>query len=160
MQRITAAGVLGLMVLIAPLIFSQSTPAQTPPPNRDRRLEDALSEIALLKRTVRDQDRRIAELERALRTIQRAEGVTVVEGKVKVAPKPLLAPWQNPLAWARVQEGMSREQVEAILGKPTSVDAVIDYQTLNYSGDAGGGVLTGSVKLTDDRVMAVTPPEF
>ena len=27
---------------------------------------------------------------------------------------------------------MSRAQVEEILGKATSVDAVIDYQTLNY----------------------------
>ena len=96
-----------------------------------------------------------------MRTLQQAEGIAVVEGKVKVAPKPLAAPWQNPLAWARVQEGMSRAQVEEILGKPTSVDSVIDYQTLNYKGDVpGGGVLTGSVKLTDDRATAVTPPVF
>ena len=161
MQRNPALGVLGLMALIAPSIISQSTPAQPPAQVRDRRLDEALSEITLLKRTVRDQDRRIAELEKALRTIQQAEGVAVVEGKVKVTPKPLLAPWQNPLAWARVQEGMSRAQVEEILGKPTSVDAVIDYQTLNYKGDTpGSSLLTGSVKLTDDRVTAVTPPEF
>ena len=43
------------------------------------------------------------------------------------------------------------------------MDAVIDYQTLNYKGDLpGNGVrtLTGSVKLTDDRVSAVSPPDF
>jgi hypothetical protein len=56
---------------------------------------------------------------------------------------------------------MSRAQVEDILGKPTSVDAVIDYQTLNYKGETpAGNVLTGSVKLTDDRVTAVSPPDF
>jgi SmpA / OmlA family len=95
-----------------------------------------------------------------LRTLQ-PDGVAVIGGKVKVAPKPSPAPWQNPLAWARIQEGMSRAQVEEILGKPTSVDAVIDYQTLNYKSEtAGGVVLTGSIKLTDDRVAAVTPPDF
>jgi hypothetical protein len=173
MQRITAAGVLGLVGLVtSPLIFSQSTPAptpsqtpsQTPSPTRDRRLDDALTDIALLKRLVREQDRRIADLEKALRTLQAAaaaERPAPVEEKVKVPPKPLAAPWRNPLAWAQVEEGMSRAQVEDILGKPTSVEAVIDYQTLNYKGDApGGGVLTGSVKLTDDRVTAVSPPDF
>lgn len=161
MQRITAAGVLGLMGLVtSSWIFSQSTPAQAPSPTRDRRLENALTDIATLKRTVREQDRRIAELEKALRTLQQAEGVAVFEGKVQVAPKPLAAPWHNPLAWARVQPDMSRAQVEEILGKPTSVDAVIDYQTLHYKGDFGGGVLAGSVKITDDRVTAVSPPDF
>src|SRR5665213_389478 len=154
MRRLPAVGVLGLIgVLAGPLIFSQSTLEQTPPPAKDRRLDDAVSEIALLKRLVREQDRRIADLEKALRTLQQGAGVTVVEGKVKVAPKPLAAPWHNPLAWAHVQPGMSRAQVEEILGAPTSVDAVIDYQTLNYKGEPpNGGVLTGSIKITDDRV--------
>ena len=169
MQPITAVGLLGLMGLVtSPLIFSQSTPAQAPaqtqPQSRDHRLEDALTDVALLKRVVREQDRRIADLEKALRILQAAgaaERPAVVEEKVKVPPKPVAAPWRDPQAWARVEEGMSRAQVEDILGKPTSVDAVIDYQTLNYKGDTpGGGVLTGSVKLTDDRVAAVSPPDF
>jgi hypothetical protein len=164
MQRITAAGVLGLLgLVISPLVFSQSTPTQTPPQTKDR-LDEALTDIALLKRLELEQDRRIADLEKSLRTLQAAgaaERPAVTEEKVKVPPKPLAAPWRNPQAWAMVQEGMSRAQVEDLLGKPTSVDAVIDYQTLNYKGDApGGGVLTGSVKLTDDRVTAVTPPDF
>jgi hypothetical protein len=50
--------------------------------------------------------------------------------------------------------------VEEILGKPTSVDAVIDSQTLNYKGEMPGGGLMGNVKLTDDRVTAVSPPDF
>lgn len=159
MQRITALGLLGLTGFLTPVAFSQGT--SPPPQTRDQRLNEAVAEIALLKRMVRQQDRRIADLENALRTIQQAEGVAVVEGKVKVPPKPLSAPWQNPLAWTRVQVGISRSQVEELLGKPTSVDAVIDYQTLNYKGDVPGGrVLTGSVKLTDDRVTTVSPPVF
>ena len=169
MQRITAVGVLGLLGLMtSPLVLSQSTPApapaQTQPESRDRQLDDALTDIALLKRVVREQDRRIAELEKTLRTLQAAGAPgrpPLVEDKVKVPSKPIAAPWHNPQAWAKVEEGMSRAQVEEILGKPTSVDAVIDYQTLNYKGDTpGGALLAGTVKLTDDRVTAVSPPDF
>lgn len=167
MQRITAVGVLGLMGLVtSPLIFSQSTPgqapAQTQPHSMESRLDDALTDIALLKRVVREQDRRIADLEKALRTLQTAGAAErPPEEKVKVPPKPIAAPWHNPQTWARVEEGMSRAQVEDILGTPTSVDAVIDYQTLNYKGETrAGSVLTGTVKLTDDRVTAVSPPDF
>ncbi len=155
MQRTLVVGVIGLIA--SAFIFGQSTPAQT----RDRRLEDALTDIGLLKRLVKEQDRRIADLEKALHNLQPAAQPAAVEVSPKVAPKPVASPWHNPLAWARIQEGMSRAQVEETLGKPTSVDAVIDYQTLNYKGDVpGGGVLTGSVKLTDDRVTAVSPPDF
>lgn len=165
MQRIPVVGVLGLLgLVVSPLSFSQSVPAQTPTQSRDRRLDEALTDIALLKRLVREQDRRIAELEKVLRTLQATERPTlppaVPDERVKVPPKPLAAPWHNPQTWVRVQEGMSRSQVEEILGKPTSVDAVIDYQTLHYKGEASGGALTGSVKLTDDRVTDVNPPEF
>ncbi len=158
MQRIIVVGVLGLVGLVTlPVIFSQSTPGQT----RDRRLDEALSDISLLKRLVKEQDRRIADLEKTLHSLQPAAPPAVVEVRPRVVPKPSGARWQNPLTWVQIQEGMSRAQVEEILGKPTSVDAVIDYQTLNYKGDTpGGGVLTGSVKLTDDRVSAVSPPTF
>ena len=154
MQGIAVAGVIGLIASVWG--FGQSTPAQT----RDRRLDEALTDISLLKRLVKEQDRRIAELEKALQNLPPAPPAAV-EVKPKVVPKPVPSPWHNPLAWAQVQEGMSRAQVEEILGKPTSVDAVIDYQTLIYKGDVpGSGVLTGSVKLTDDRVSTVTPPDF
>jgi hypothetical protein len=165
MRRFNVAGAFcSIWLIISPVIFGQSTPAKSPVPTKDRQLEDALTDIALLKRLVREQGRRIAELEKTLRT-QQAEATAPVpvpvEVRPKVLPKPLAARWQNPLAWAQIQEGMSRAQVEDILGKAASVDAVIDSQTLNYKGDApSGGVLTGSVNLTDDRVIAVNPPEF
>jgi hypothetical protein len=158
MQRINIVGVLGLVGLVTlPLLFGQSTPGQT----RDRRLDEALSDISLLKRLIKEQDRRIADLEKTLHPLQPAAPVSAVEVRPRVVGKPAGARWQDPLAWMQIREGMSRAQVEEILGKPTSVDAVIDYQTLNYKGDVpGGGVLTGSVKLTDDRVSAVSPPTF
>jgi hypothetical protein len=159
MQRIIVGGVLGLLGLVTlPLtFFGQSTPPQS----RDRRLEEALSDISLLKRLVKEQDRRIADLEKTLHSLQPGAPAAAVEVRPRVVPKTSGARWQDPLAWMQIREGMSRAQVEEILGKPTSVDAVIDYQTLNYKGDTpGGGVLTGSVKLTDDRVSAVSLPTF
>ena len=102
-------------LVISPLIFGQSTPAR---PSRDRRLEEALTDIALLKRLVKEQDRRIADLEKAV-TQSPSCGPSALpcEATPKVVPKPLAARWQNPLAWAQIQEGMSRAQVEDILGK-------------------------------------------
>lgn len=50
---------------------------------------------------------------------------------------------------------MSRSQVEAILGKPTRVEAdTIKYVTLYYQGQkSGAGYVSGNIKLTnEDRV--------
>jgi hypothetical protein len=56
---------------------------------------------------------------------------------------------------------MSRAQVEAILGHPTSVDTAITYQTLFYRGLVpGSGSVTGTVELHDDRVWQVNIPVF
>ena len=71
------------------------------------------------------------------------------------------AGWQNPLAWTQIRKGLSRAQVEEILGPPTSVESVLDYQTLSYKGNVpGSGAVAGLIKLTDDRVSEVSPPAF
>ena len=162
MPRISAAGVLGLIGLaISPPCFGQTGSTQS----RDRRLEATEMDVTLLKHLVKEQDRRISELERTVKALQTA---TTAESerpappeRPKIVIKPLGAQWQNPLAWTQIREGLSRAQVEAILGKPTSVESVIDYQTLLYKGDVpGSGTVTGSIKLTDDRVSEVNPPDF
>jgi hypothetical protein len=141
------------------LAMSVMTVGQT----RDRRVDDVLTDVALLKRVVKEQDRRIAELEK---TIKSLEAGNLERPPVEVRPKPAAkavpqAPWQAPFAWQRIKKDMSRAQVEELLGPPTSVDAVIDHQTLNYKAEGTQeGTLTGSVKLTDDRVSVVTPPDF
>lgn len=155
MSQIFGIGVFAVALLtVAPPSFSQT---------RDRRLEDALVDITLLKRLIKEQDHRIADLERTVKSLQ--AGVAVLPAPLPAErPKPVakpLAKWQNPFAWSRIQEGLSRAQVEEILGKPTTVEAVIDYQTLIYRSDASSSNnLTGSVKLTDDRVSQVIPPAF
>jgi hypothetical protein len=133
---------------------------------RDRRLDDALGEITALKRIVKEQDRRIAALEKASKPVEIPAAVSLerfpADDRVKIRNQPAVAiPWQTVLAWSQIKAGMSRVQVEEILGPPTSVDSVIDSQILNYKGDLPGtGSLAATVKLTDDRVAQVTPPEF
>jgi len=160
MFRLKALGLLGLMWATAsPYGFSQTSRAQ----GSDRRLEDALAEIATLKRQVKEQDRRIADLEKAVKSLPPAASAPPEKPaeRPKVIAKLPAALWHNPFAWVQIKEGMSRAQVEEILGKPTSVEAVIDYQTLIYKGDVPGiGMLSGSVKLTDDRVTQVSPPDL
>ena len=118
---------------------------QTP----DTRLDDAVKEIALLKRTVADQDRRLARLESTVRSQQRA---------ILAAARPAPPISRRTLeGWAAVKIGMSRAQVVEILGEPKSTDVVIDRQTLFYK-DAT--TLIGQVVITDDRVSEVTSATF
>jgi hypothetical protein len=160
MLRISAAGVLALIGLaVSPPCFGQTSSVQS----RDRRLEAAEMDVSLLKRLVKEQDRRIADLERTVKSLQ--SSTTAISEKpappelAKTIIKSQAARWQNPLAWTQIREGMSRAQVEEILGKPTSVEAVIDSQTLLYKGDVpGSGSVAGFIKLTDDRVSEISPP--
>ena len=166
MPRIVAAGVLGLIAfVISPPCFGQTSSSQSSSgQSRDRRLEAAETEIGLLKRIVKDQDRRIAELEKTIKALQAPPTANSEKPTARELAKTIIKPaeqWQNPFAWAQVREGLSRAQVEELLGKPTSVESVIDYQTLFYKGDvAGSGIVTGTVKLTDDRVSEIHPPAF
>jgi len=161
MPRFVAAGVLALIGLTTSRpCFGQTSANQS----RDRRPEAAEREIDLLKRLVKDQDRRIAELERIVRSIQSATAVSSEKPTAHELAKTIIKPaiqWQNPFAWAQIRVGQSRAQVEEVLGKPTSVESVIDFQTLLYTGDvSGSGTVSGMVKLTDDRVSEIKPPSF
>jgi hypothetical protein len=157
----TVAGMLVLIgFAISPPCFGQTSPGQS----RDRRLESTEMEIGLLKRLVKEQDRRIAELEKTVKSLQSPSSAMVEKPTAHAIAKTLFkpsAPWQNPLAWNQIQKGLSRAQVEELLGAPTSVDSVIDSQTLFYKGDVpGSGAASGAIKLTDDRVSEINPPAF
>ena len=106
----------------------------------DHRLDDAVKEIALLKRMMADQDQRIASLERTVRSLRPA---------LLAASQPIRTSWRNVEGWAAVKIGMSRAQVVEILGEPQSTFTVIDRQTLYYK-EAANPV--GNVIITDDRV--------
>jgi hypothetical protein len=140
MPRILPAGAILLVYLGASYRLSGQTP--------DPRLDDAVKEIALLKRMVGDQDRRIASLERTVRSLQTT---------VLAAARPVRTSWRNPEGWAAVKIGMSRDRVVEILGEPKSTYSVMDHETLFYK-DATYPV--GNVVITDDRVSEVDSPWF
>jgi hypothetical protein len=141
MPHILRAGAIVFIFLGASYGLSGETP--------DPRLDDAVKEIALLKRMAADQDRRIASLERTVRSPQNA-----ILAVTRRAPT---ISWRTLEGWAAVKIGMSRDQVVEILGEPNSADAVIDRQTLSYK-DAATPV--GHVVITDDRVSEVASPRF
>jgi len=126
---------------------SYSLYGQTP----DTRLDDAVKEIAQLKRMMADQDRRLAGLENTVRLQQRA---------ILAVSRPSAVPAISSRTlegWAAVKVGMSRAQVVEILGEPKSTDVVIDRQTLYYK---DGTAPIGQVVITDDRVSEVASPRF
>jgi hypothetical protein len=132
-------------MLLVYLGASAALSAQTP----DTRLDDAAKEIARLKGIVADQDRRIASLERTMRSLQAA---------VLAAARPVATiPWKTPEGWAAVKIGMSRAQVLEVLGEPKSTDSVMDRQTLFYK---DGPEIIGNVVITDDRVSEVNSRRF
>lgn len=132
--------------------------------NRISRLE---SEIQQLRRQIDEQNRRIQRLEDALGARggsaiaapqqRRSSGSTPVPS----SPSNVRQLWHAPEAWARVSPGMTSVQVTAMLGQPTSVDAVDALKTMFYRGTTPEGIpLSGLVNLRDDRVVAVNKPAF
>ena len=142
MPHVLRAGAIVLVCLGASHRLSGQTP--------DHRLEDAVKEIALLKRMAADQDQRIASLERLVRSQQSA----ILAAARR--PVPTIS-WRTLEGWAAVKIGMSRTQVVEILGEPNSTDSVIDRQTLFYKEAA---TPIGRVVITDDRVSEIASPRF
>jgi hypothetical protein len=143
-QRALITG--GLLLLMCGVAIAQT---------RDPRVDELLKETAQLKRTIADQETRIAELERTLKALQTA---------AKPLPTPIPSvtpPWHRASNWILIKSGMSEPQVVEILGTPTSVDSSIDRRTLLYTPEANStSTLKGSVTLIGDRVTATTPPAF
>ncbi len=161
MARMNAAGVFGLIALaILPPCSGQTSSNRS----RDHRPEAAETDIGLLQRMVKEQGRQIAELEKTVKSLQSAASAMNEKPTAHEIAKTIFKPaarWQNPLAWAQIRKDLSRAQVKEILGAPTSVESVMDYQTLHYKGDVpGSGAAAGVIKLTDDRVSEITPPAF
>ncbi len=122
----------------------------------DPRVDELTKETAQLKRTITDQGARIAELEKAVKSLQAAAAPPL---PARIPPE--IPPWHRASNWALIKAGMSEAQVVEILGPPTSVDTSIDTRILVYAPDSRStSTLKGSVTLTDDRVTAMVPPSF
>lgn len=125
------------------------------------------SEIQQLRREIDDQSRRIQRLEAALGARDAGASSAPPQRRPATAaanpepPSKVRLPWHVAGNWARISPGMTSVQVTAILGEPTSVDAVDALKTMFYRGTTPDGVeLSGLVNLRDDRVVAVGKPAF
>ena len=122
------------------------------------------SEIRQLRTRVDEQQRRISRLEEELKRQANEPVVATIPGKRQeripaASPDKLL--WHSPASWTGVSKGMSEEQVTEVLGQPTSLETFGRYKTLFYRGMVpGSGPISGHVNLLDDRVLAVSLPEF
>lgn len=120
---------------------------------RNRTVDELVAETNRLKQVVAAQEHRIVELEKTVKTLQ---AMVVPSGIPAATPA-----WHIPPNWNLIRKGMSRAEVVEILGDPASEDSVIDSITLHYRTDSKSKApMSGTVKLTDDRVVAVTPPSF
>ena len=138
-----------IMAMICALTTSCTTTAQETKQykaNHNSEIINLTKKISELKSELRRQSERIERLEQ------------LVFQPSKSHTKPAVADrfaWQNSKNWNRVRVGMSRSQVESILGKPTKVEVdSINYVTLYYQGEkSGAGNVSGNVELSNkDRV--------
>jgi hypothetical protein len=142
-RTLVASGLLLLMCAIAT--------AQT----RDPRVDELTKETEQLKRKIADQDGRITELEKVVKSLRANAGPLPASIPAETPP------WHRASNWTLIKTGMSESQVVGTLGSPTSVDSSMDKRTLYYTPDANStSALKGSVTLIDDRVTAMTPPAF
>jgi len=120
-------------------------------PNSESNVKE---DIKALRAEVRSLNVRLERLERQLHS-QPTQAASS-------SPAPLVS-WHQPSNWYKVQAGMSRSQVESLLGKPSRVDRdVISYVTLIYRGQrSGSGHISGNVQLDpNDRVVEINVPVF
>jgi len=110
------------------------------------------NQIVELKAELRSQNERIERLEQLVLRSTNSKAPLVVVDRFA---------WQQLENWNRIKRGMSRAQVESILGKPTNVEVdSIDYVTLYYQGEkSGAGYVSGNVELNSkDRVTYINKP--
>jgi hypothetical protein len=143
------------MKKVLPAVLLLVTCGMATAQTRDPRVDELVKETAQLKKTVADQDERIAQLEKAVKMLQAATPPLPARIPAETPP------WQQASNWTPIKSGMSEAQVVGILGPPTTVQGAIDSRTLYYGPDAKSTTtLKGSVTLVDDRVTAMVPPAF
>ena len=105
------------------------------------------------------------ELAKQNQRIQKLESLTVPENRstTRTVPVDRFA-WHKSANWSRLKRGMTRRQVEAILGKPTRITkqyASLPHLKYLYQGDtSSSGYVSGYVNfdMPDDRVSRISPP--
>jgi hypothetical protein len=160
-SRCLAAFVCSILMGLVMMVTPSASFAQ----ELEQRLDDAVAEITMLKRIIAEQDRRISELEKAIRLIQ--SSAVSAQKQEATLEKPSITQifkpgWHSQAAWEKIKRGMSEPQVVAILGKPTSIDDIgAGHRKLFYRGEvAGSGFVSGNVSFSDDQVYFISNPVF
>ncbi|KAF3978736.1 MAG: outer membrane protein assembly factor BamE [Methylococcales symbiont of Iophon sp. n. MRB-2018] len=113
---------------------------------------ELVKEIIGLKNEVYSQNKRIQKLEKLLITPSNRTREIISGNKFS---------WHKIQNWGKIKWGMSREQVEFILDKPTKIEVdSLDYVTLYYQGKkSGSGYISGNIVINaDDRVTTINKP--
>ena len=112
-------------------------------------------EVDALKEIVQQQSRRIEALERTLATLTGQSTTPSASSRPRQTP----GGFKNPSNWDQLKNGMSRQQVIAILGRPTSQSEF--GLRLLYEGDIpGSGFVSGYVAVIDNRMIGYGKPVF
>jgi len=114
--------------------------------------QDIQRQISELKAEPSSQHERIKGLETMLDGNRTNSEQKVIVGRFA---------WQNSANWRKIKLGMSRSQVESIMGKPSKIKTdSIGYVSLFYQGEIqDAGYVSGNVQLNNmDRVYLINPP--
>ena len=139
---------------LTPLVCVSLALADDPLTNTSR-LAGLENELRVLRQLVIDQGRRIEQLERQMTNVGTA-------GRENRAANTDTGNWKRPESWLKLQNGMTPQQVQLVLGSPTRTqsnikDAVFWY----YEGTVqGSGSVRGRVYFIDGAVSMVNPPVF
>ena len=113
------------------------------------------TELNALKAQVESQNKRIKALEALVLPAAKAQQTAVTVDRFA---------WQKMSNWNRLKRGMSRQQVETILGQPTSVSRpyndVLPVIKLHYQGNTSqSGYISGAVRIDgDNRATSIEKP--
>ena len=139
------------------LLLGSAAPAATAA--TDLEVEQLRRDVRELERTVRTQSRRIDDLERALRGGGTPSSIrSAPNGSVREEPD---ARWLVADRWRALKVGTSAAEVLSTLGLPTAVrpGESANERLLIYTLKLDvGAFLSGSVRIADDRVVAIEMP--
>jgi len=134
--------------------FTSAAPAQDA-----LRIEELRQDIAELRRLIREQSRRIDNLERLARMPDAPDAARRTREGVPLTLPPGSDKWLSSRNWDRVKPGMKELEVLDILGYPTSVREGTKGKTLFYTVPIGeSGFLSGRVIIAGEEVREVEKP--
>jgi hypothetical protein len=108
------------------------------------------SEVQVLNRRVEQLERRVAELERRLQAVDASPQPTRLDA-TRSAP----GDWKEIGNWRRLRQGMTMDEVSALLGQPDRVD-VSGFAWWTYGTGSDGGSVTFDAR--SQKVTAWSEP--